>query len=331
VPLNRSARLANGRREEIRVRIAPADDPFASEIPFSSEKSPPGKSKKYPQPLGNRYIERVDRGRNRLAYLSRIIIYPVKSLEPVSVEQARVLASGALEGDRAFALFDAADKFVNGKNNSRIHLLRSSYDPMTRTLQIGAAGSGELRSFQIDRERDDLQTWLTEYFGKPVFFRENNKVGFPDDLDCPGPTLISKATLAEVASWFPPLDEHQLRVRLRANLELAGVPAFWEDRLYTTKGSLVRFRIGDLAIDGNNPCQRCVVPPRDPATGEGYPAFGKIFAERRQQTLPPWAEKSRFNHFYRLAVNTIVPATEAGKIVRVGDEVEVAQPEIAAR
>jgi hypothetical protein len=39
--------------------------------------------------------------------------------------------------------------------------------------------------------------------------------------------------------------------------------------------------------------------------------------------LPEWAEKSRFNHFYRLAVNTIVPADQAGKMVRVGDEVQV--------
>ena len=33
--------------------------------------------------------------------------------------------------------------------------------------------------------------------------------------------------------------------------------------------------------------------------------------------------KSRFNHFYRLAVNTIVPADQAGKTVRVGDEVGI--------
>jgi uncharacterized protein len=39
--------------------------------------------------------------------------------------------------------------------------------------------------------------------------------------------------------------------------------------------------------------------------------------------LPTWAERSRFNHFYRLAINTIVPADQAGKIIRVGDEIEV--------
>lgn len=135
--------------------------------------------------------------------------------------------------------------------------------------------------------------------------------------------MISTATLTEVASWFKPLNAAQLRLRIRANLEIGGVPPFWEDRLYGEKGSLVRFRIGDCVLGGNNPCQRCVVPPRDPFTGAGYPEFAKIFAQKREETLPAWAEKSRFNHFYRLAVNTKVPEDQAGKIIRVGDEVEV--------
>jgi uncharacterized protein YcbX len=153
--------------------------------------------------------------------------------------------------------------------------------------------------------------------------RRNGEVGFPDDLDCPGPTVISTATLSEVASWFKPLDTAQLRLRIRANLEIGGVPPFWEDRLYGVKGSLVRFRIGECLFDGNNPCQRCVVPPRDPFTGANIPEFAKVFARKREEKLPEWAEKSRFNHFYRLAVNTIVPADQAGKMVRVGDPVEV--------
>jgi len=85
----------------------------------------------------------------------------------------------------------------------------------------------------------------------------------------------------------------------------------------------LRFRIGDCLFDGNNPCQRCVVPPRDPFTGINNPEFAKIFARKRQETLPSWAEKSRFNHFYRLSVNTKVPDGEAGKVIRVGDELEI--------
>jgi uncharacterized protein YcbX len=256
-------------------------------------------------------------------YLSSIFIYPVKSLEPVSLQEARILRGGALEGDRALALFDAEGNFINGKRNPLVHRLRSSYDPLTNVLRLGRAETGLVTRFHLLRHRAQLDAWLTEFFGAPATLKRNDDVGFPDDLDCPGPTLLSTSTLAEVASWFPPLDDAQIRVRIRANLEISGVPPFWEDRLYTAKPATVRFRIGDVLFDGNNPCQRCAVPPRDPATGEAYPDFAKIFAEKREATLPAWAEKSRFNHFYRLSVNTIVPPGQAGKFIRVGDAVEI--------
>ena len=261
-----------------------------------------------------------------LPFISSISVYPVKSLEPVLLQEVRVLRSGALEGDRGFAFFDSEGKFINGKRNAKIHLLRSKYDSFTGELSLGRAETGLTAVFHADRQREEIEAWLTEFFGLPVFLRRNGEVGFPDDLDCPGPTVISTATLTEVASWFKPLDTAQLRLRIRANLEIGGVPPFWEDRLYGVKGSLVRFRIGECLFDGNNPCQRCVVPPRDPFTGVNIPEFAKVFAQKRQEKLPPWAEKSRFNHFYRLAVNTIVPADQAGKIVRAGDEVEVLNP-----
>jgi hypothetical protein len=39
--------------------------------------------------------------------------------------------------------------------------------------------------------------------------------------------------------------------------------------------------------------------------------------------LPQWAERSRFNHFYRLAINTRLSVTEAGKTIRIGDELNL--------
>jgi uncharacterized protein YcbX len=258
-----------------------------------------------------------------MPHLSRILIYPVKSLEPVSVQEVSILKSGALADDRALAFFDAQDKFVNGKRHPRIHHIRSAYDPFTRTLTLGRADSPNSSKFHLDRQRTELHAWLSEFFGFPVTVKHNSEVGFPDDLDCPGPTIISAATLAEVASWFPPLDASQLRLRIRANLELSGTPPFWEERLYAAKGTRIKFRIGDVFFHGNNPCQRCVVPPRDPFTGENYPNFAKIFAARREQSLPAWAEKSRFNHFYRLAINTLVPESESIRTLHVGDEFTV--------
>jgi uncharacterized protein len=257
-----------------------------------------------------------------LPSISSISIYPVKSMEPVLLPEVRVLRSGALEGDRGFAFFDSEGKFINGKRNAKVHLLRTQYDFFTGELSLGRAETGLTAMFHVDRQRPELEVWLTEYFGIPVSLRRNGEVGFPDDLDCPGPTVISTATLSEVGSWFG-LDTQQMRLRIRANIEIGDVPPFWEDRLYGVKDSLVRFRIGDCLFDGNNPCQRCVVPPRDPFTGINNPEFAKIFAKKRQETLPEWAERSRFNHFYRLAVNTKVPADQAGKNIHVDDELEV--------
>jgi hypothetical protein len=125
-----------------------------------------------------------------------------------------------------------------------------------------------------------------------------------------------------VATWFDGLAPGEVRRRFRANLEIDGVEPFWEDRLYSDEGGAVRFQVGDVVLDGTNPCQRCVVPTRSSETGERYDEFARIFESRRYETLPYWATRSRFDHFYRLAVNTRpVPGKEG--TIRVGDEVTI--------
>ncbi len=150
---------------------------------------------------------------------------------------------------------------------------------------------------------------------------ENCETGFPDDLDAPGPTIVSTATLVAVAEWFPGLTVDEARRRFRANLEIDGVEPFWEDRLYGRDGEPVRFRIGDVEFFGTNPCQRCVVPTRDSQTGDVLSDFQKQFATQRESTLPVWAERSRFNHFYRLAVNTRVVSSDG--MLSVGSELSL--------
>ncbi len=157
----------------------------------------------------------------------------------------------------------------------------------------------------------------------PTYLRRKSAGGFPDDKNAPGPTIIGQATLEEVHSWYSGLELAELRVRFRANLEIADAPAFWEDRLFGNPDETARFQIGDVMLEGTNPCQRCIVPTRDSRTGELNSDFSPIFRARRQQTLPPWANAARFNHFYRLAVNTRVPASETGKSLRLGDEVRL--------
>jgi uncharacterized protein len=163
------------------------------------------------------------------------------------------------------------------------------------------------------------EAWLSGHFGFSVRLVFNPQLGFPDDTDAPGPTVISTASLEEVANWTG-ISVESCRLRFRANVELEGCPAFWEDRLYgANPGAEVSFNIGAVRVRGSNPCQRCIVPTRDAQTGLQTPGFQKVFAEKRAATLPDWAAHERFNHFYRLAVNTRIGVSEAGKMISVND------------
>jgi len=254
-----------------------------------------------------------------MAQLALIRIHPFKSLDPVSVPEARFSPAGGLEGDRQFALFDADGKFVNGKRKPRIHQLRGRYDFRSRTVRLFE------RDWNVDLDRAQLESLLANHFGIPVTIKENPNGGFPDDTESPGPTVISTPTLQAVADWFK-LPLEQIRIRMRANLEINGVEPFWEDRLFGPKPARVRFQIGGVVLEGNNPCRRCIVPTRDPFTGEDFPGFKPTFLQQREQNTPPWADRTWFDHYYRLAVNTVMPPSEAWKSLRVGDEVRIIQP-----
>ncbi|MEN9226727.1 MAG: MOSC N-terminal beta barrel domain-containing protein [Thermostichus sp. HHBFW_bins_43] len=253
--------------------------------------------------------------------VAELIIYPIKSLDGVSLSEVGLTAEGSLQGDRQYALVDAQGKHVNGKRHAQIHRLRAQFDPQLRQVQLW--GEGQAGQFDLQQERDPLQRWLSNWFGFPVRLLEEPIRGFPDDPDANGPTLISTPTLEVVANWFPGLTSEEVRQRFRMNIELSECPPFWEDCLFARANQVVRFRIGEVELLGINPCARCIVPTRDPISGASYLGFQKHFVAQRQKTLPDWAEASRFDHFYRLGLNTWIPRTEVGKRLKVGDPVEI--------
>lgn len=264
--------------------------------------------------------------------LARIARYPVKSLDAQERETVGVVENGALEGDREFAVVDGAGEYVNGKRTPAVHRLRANYAgdlSRIRLQETGAAAPDPdgWRAFDLRgaETHDPLEAFLAEYFGHPVSVRRNRAGGMPDDTTAAGPTVISTATVETVASWFDGIDPDGVRGRFRANLEVADVDPFWEDRLYAADGP-VAFRIGDLELLGDGPCNRCVVPTRDPHTGEETDGFRERFFERREATLPGWAPEERFDHFYKVMVNTQVPEDGWGRSIAVGDEVEILGP-----
>ncbi len=252
-------------------------------------------------------------------FVARIDLFPIKGFDAVPVDAATVLPSGALAGDRRWAFVDGRDRFVNGKQFPAIHRIRTTIDPDAATVVIDGL------SLRLAGDATPLEGWMSERLATPVRLRENPLAGFPDDTDAPGPTLIATATLEAVAGWFD-LTLEQTRARFRANVEIGGVPAFWEDAFH---GGTGRIGGGDVALAFVNPCARCIVPSRDARTGEATPLFQKRFAELRQAALAADVDPSPFNHYYRLAVNTRLTPGSRGGAIRVGDAVVVGTVEEA--
>lgn len=251
--------------------------------------------------------------------LGRISIFPIKALDGVPLQSAKFTAGGILENDRVFAIYDSEGKVINGKRTARVHDLRSQFDHQIREVRLWQKDESPVQ-FQLD-DLPALGKWLSDFFGLAVEVRHETIKGFPDDREAFGPTILSEDSLRAVQSWYDGLTLESVRRRFRANLELIGDAPFCEDRLFGAAGELKPFHIGDVKFFGHNPCQRCVVPTRDPDSGQGVPNFQKSFMELRKKSLPEWSDAMRFNHYYRFAINTSVPPSEAGKELRVGDNV----------
>lgn len=280
--------------------------------------------------------------------LANIRLHPIKALDPVFVKEARIGPNGGLELDRAWALYSSDGRWVNGKRTPAMHLIRADYAPDLTAVTLSIPGDRRnipAMTFAFPGDTDGAALWFSTYFEQNIVVHYARE-GFPDDGLASGPTIVSTESLEAVCGWFPGLPLEEARRRFRTTLEIAGrvssngdgtastgeanagaatgsnskLPAFWEDQLFAAEDTrVVRFRIGDVAFEGSNPCARCPVPSRDSYSGAAIEGFQKRFSELRQTQLPPWAPAGRFDHFYRLATNTRVPSTEQGKTLRVGD------------
>lgn len=260
-----------------------------------------------------------------MAHLKSVFVHPIKSLDATPVTSATVVENGGLEFDRRYAIVDDDGEYVNGKREPLVHRLRTTVDLDTAVVTL-RGGDDDPRRFHLEDDRGDLEAWLSAFFGRPVSLLRSDEGGFPDDPDASGPTVISTGTLERVASWYDGIDLEGMRRRLRPNLVIDGTPAFWEDRLYEEPGYVVPFTLGGATLHGVNPCQRCVVPTRDPDTGEPTPNFRERFVTRREATLPDWASTAWFDHYFRLMVNTRIPASSWGVDITIGDDLEAGDP-----
>lgn len=289
--------------------------------------------------------------------LANIRLHPIKSLDPVYVKEARIGPNGGLALDRAWALYSADGRWVNAKRTAAIQLIRATYAADISSVTLSVPGDRRnipAMTFAFPSDAEHAAEWFSIYFEQAIQVRYTPE-GFPDDGLAPGPTIISTASLEAVCSWFPGMTLEEARRRFRATLEIDGnrsanandeansandhahardidrpedssdaLPAFWEDQLFAEHDTtVIRFKIGDIAFEGSNPCARCPVPARESQTGVTNDGFQKHFVDMRRAQLPPWSPAERFDHFYRLSTNTRVPSTEHGKLLRLGNPLKL--------
>jgi uncharacterized protein YcbX len=309
--------------------------------------------------------------------LDRITIYPVKSLDGVDLTETLVLPSGALENDRRWQLTDIDGRVLNAKRSPLFHAIRSELDLAARlvTLSIdplalqarAIPGVERLASLAADTfplvpGPDGPCAWLAEALSAgvrlepvaaagassqasaSVLLLERAEGGFPDDREAPGPTVVSTASLEEIARWFG-FDLVEARRRFRANLEIGGCDAFWEDTIASPARENLpalldlppdlpadpyadlppleprEFTIGEARFRATNVCRRCVVPSRDSRTGAVTTGFRDAFEARRGRGMRADVDPGAWGTLYRLGVNTQLDSAASlaqGQVITVG-------------
>ena len=253
-------------------------------------------------------------------FVERIIVYPIKSLDGVSVCECRITDGGSLEHDRLLAIVDEQGTFVNAKRFAKIHAIRAVYTEDFRAVTLSAPDK-PAHQFSME-DRDRMSLWFSDFFEMNLRIMQNTQTGFPDDLEASGPTFVASATLQRVCEWFAASGqgfkfEEAIR-RFRPNVLFGGADSFYEDQLYGG----ATFFAGDVTVVGSNPCARCAVPSRHPSTGEVIQGFSKTLSDARKKHLPATSNADHFSHYYRLCLNTRIHSSETGKTLRVGDAVQ---------
>ena len=218
-------------------------------------------------------------------HLSGLYLYPMKSCAPLPVDAARIEPRG-LEHDRRWMVVDAGGRFITGREQPRLTLVRALPDgdglslqaPGMPALHVAAPATDETlpvvvwKSDVRARPCDvDADAWLGAFLGQPVRLvhmdagvhrpvvsehaRAGDEVSFADAYPL---LLVTQAALdglnARLAQPVPVQ-------RFRPNLVVDGAPAHAED-------GWSRIRIGGHEFEVGPACVRCVFTTVDPERGE---------------------------------------------------------------
>ncbi|WP_269430023.1 YcbX family protein [Dickeya chrysanthemi] len=259
--------------------------------------------------------------------LSRLFVYPVKSMRGLQLSQAMAGTSG-LAFDRTFMITEPDGTFITARQFPLLVLFTpalmhdgvflSAPDGQTCLVRFDDFAPDTAPTevwgnhFQARIAPEAVNRWLSEYLQRPVQLRWQGPqpsrrvkrrpdipLGFADGYPF---LLINDASLDDL--------RHRCSagIRLeqfRPNLVVSGAAAYAEDGWQT-------LRIGEVMFDVAKPCSRCVLTTVSPERGRKHPAGEPLATLQQYRTAE--------NGDVDFGVNLI--ARNSG-IIRVGDDVEV--------
>ena len=262
-------------------------------------------------------------------FVKQLLIYPIKSLPGLNVNDWPIEKSGGLKFDRAFRVVRASDgKLVNCTREPKMTL------PTFSEIEISSEFNQSLKlkihfpsnnfcvfdSAKFDRQ--EISKSFSQLLGYEVWLDGDGSSYFPDDLESSGPTIVSENSLNALAE-FMDFDSEEAVRRLRPNIIFGGSICypFCEDKFVNLKMTIG----ADESRKSNSPiatklsltniCKRCVVPARDSKSGEtNLKEFYGKFLEFR-------AKYNEADPGYRMTLNTIVENINENPTISINDKI----------
>jgi uncharacterized protein len=262
--------------------------------------------------------------------LSRLYVYPVKSLKGIALDEATVERRG-LQYDRRWMLVDEENTFITQREHPRMATVALKLEP--EGLRASAEGMEDLSipytPLNLEPRRvtvwssvcqayavaDHVDEWFSDFLQTPC-----RLVYMPDETRREvNPLYAVDQDIVSFADGYPfmligeaSLDQLNERLsgtpvpmnRFRPNFVLKGTTAFAEDEWK-------EIQIGDTTFHLVKPCERCQVTTIDQDSG----------VRRGPEPLKTMATYRTLDH--KVLFGQYLIAQAAGGRLRVGDKVSV--------
>jgi len=232
--------------------------------------------------------------------ISRLFIYPVKSLGGIEMKDARLTDRG-LEYDRRWMLIDENNRFLSQRTRPEMALFRLSHSGTGFNITYLPDGTSQFIAYHPEQGDvinvsiwdDECTAWLiseslNQWFSEKLKL-DCRLVYMPDNSLRPvNERYASQKEVVSFADAYPvmllgqsSLDnlnqrlENEVQVsRFRPNIVFTGAEAHFEDRM-------AHFTINNIDFFGVKPCARCKVVGIDQQTAQSYAEPMKTLARYR--------------------------------------------------